>query len=91
MLDLLRKTKSFYEFTRQKKLDGELECLYTKLTFHFRDWFGTERNYYLESLERNMDYLSQATQLDEAGCLSMLKRGGIVQKAKALIAPHEPV
>jgi hypothetical protein len=91
MVDLLRKTKSFYEFTRQKKLDGELECLYTKLTFHFKDWFGSERNYYLESLERNMDYLSQAIQLDEAECLSMFKRGGIVEKAKILIAPDEPV
>lgn len=91
MVDLLRKTKSFYELIRQNKLDGELECLYTKLTFHFNDCFGTERNYYLESLERNMDYLSQATQLDEAGCLSMLKRGGIVEKTQVLAAPGEPV
>jgi hypothetical protein len=89
MLDLLRKTKVFYEFTRQKKLDGELEGLYTKLTFHFKDFFGVERNYYLESLERNMDYLSQASQLDEAECLSMLKRGGIVEKAQTLVAPDK--
>jgi putative nucleotidyltransferase with HDIG domain len=91
ILDLLRKTKIFYELTREKKLDGELECIYTKLTFHFKDWFGAERNYYLESLERNMYYLSQAAQLDEAGCLSMLKRGGIVQKAKELITPRDAV
>jgi hypothetical protein len=90
MLDLLRKSKSFYELTRQKKLDGELEGLYTKLTFHFNDWFGVERNYYLESLEKNMDYLSQATQLDEEGCFSMLKRGGIVDKAQVLALPDEP-
>lgn len=90
ILDLLRKTKVFYEFTREKKLDGELECLYTKLAFHFKDWFGAERNYYLESLERNMDYLSQATRLDEAECLSMLKRGGIVEKAHVMVVPDEP-
>ena len=89
MLDLLRKTEIFYEFTRQKKLDGDLESLYEKLTFHFKDYFGTERNYYLESLERNMDYLSQAIRLDEAECLSMLKRGGIVEKAKVLGVPDE--
>jgi len=89
-LELLQKTKSFYELTRQKRLDGELEGLYKKLSFHFKDWFGTERNYYLESLERNMDYLSQATRLDEAECLAMLKRGGIVEKAQVLIAPDEP-
>ena len=85
MLDLLRKTKVFYEVTRQKKLDGELEGLYTKLTFHFKDYFGVERNYYLESLEKNMDYLSHVTQLDEAEFLSMFKRGGIVEKAKILV------
>ncbi len=89
MLDLLRKTKVFYEFIRKEKLDGELECLYTKLTFHFKDWFGAERNYYMESLEKNMDYLSQAAQLNEAECLSMLKRGGIAEKAKTLVAPDE--
>ena len=89
MHDLLRKTKIFYEFTRQKKLDGELEGLYQKLTFHFKDWFGAERNYYLESLERNMAYLSQASQLDEAECLSMLKRGSIVKKVQILSAPVE--
>ncbi len=89
MLDLLRKTKGFYELTRQKRLDGELEGLYTKLTFHFKDCFGVERNYYLESLERNMDYLSQASQLDEAECLSMFKRGGIVEKAQVLSVPSE--
>jgi putative nucleotidyltransferase with HDIG domain len=82
MLDLLRNTKNFYEVTRIKKLDGELESLYRKLTFYFKEWFGSERNYYLESLERNMAYLTQASQLDEAGCLSMLKRGGIVEKSR---------
>ena len=88
-LDLLRKTRNFYEITREKRLDGELECLYKKLAFHFDDWFGTERNYYLESLERNMDYLSQATRLDEAGCLAMLKRGGIVERAQDMAVPGE--
>ena len=86
-LELLRNTRNFYESTRAQRLDGELECLYQKLAFHFKDCFGAERNYYLESLEKNMDYLSQAARLDEAGCLSMLKRGGIVEKAHALVAP----
>ena len=90
MQDLLRKTQSFYESTRQEKLEGELEGLYNKLTFHFKDYLGAERNYYLESMEGNMAYLSRATRLDEAECLSMLKRGGIVQKAQALVASNEP-
>jgi hypothetical protein len=82
--DLLRKTREFYEVTRQK-LDGELGGIYTKLTYHFKDWFGVERNYYLESIEKNIAYLDKVTPLNEAKYLSMLKRGGIVEKTEALV------
>lgn len=84
--DLLCKTRKFYEVTRQK-LDGELGGIYVKLAFHFKDWFGVENNYYLESIEKNIAYLSKITLLNEAKYLSMLKRGGIVEKTEALIAP----
>lgn len=66
--DLLRKTRNFYEVTRQK-LDGELGG-------------------YLESIEKNIAYLGKVTSLNEAKYLSMLKRGGIVEKTEALIAPE---
>jgi hypothetical protein len=88
--DLLCKSINFYEATRQQRLDGELGGLYKNLTFHFRDHFGREQNYYVESLEKNMAYLSQATQLDEAGCLAMLKRGGIVEKAMTAMDDTHP-
>lgn len=84
--DLLCKTQSFYEVTRQK-LDGELGGIYTGLAFHFKDWFGVENNYYLESIEKNIAYLSKVTSLNEAKYLSMLKRGGIVERTEALAAP----
>lgn len=85
--DLLCKTRSFYEITRQK-LDGELGGIYTRLAFHFKDWFGVENNYYLESIEKNIAYLSKVTSLNEVKYLSMLKRGGIVEKTEALVAPE---
>lgn len=88
--DLLRKTVNFYDYTR-KRLDGGLGCIYPKLTLHFKDWFGVENNYYLESIERNIDYLSKITALDEEKYLSMLKRGGIVEEAKPLISPSNSV
>lgn len=84
--DLLCKTRKFYEDTRQK-LDGDLGGIYTALTFHFRDWFGMESNYYLESIEKNIAYLAKVTSLNEVRFLSMLKRGGIVEKTEALVAP----
>lgn len=83
--DLLRKTLNFYSITR-KKLDGELDGIYTNLTPHFKDMLGEERNYYLESIEKNIAYLTEIISLNEADHLAMLKRGGIVKKAENLMA-----
>ena len=85
--DLLRQTKSFYENTKQKKLDGTFEGVYENLTLHFKAFLGIEKNYYLESIEKNIDYLTKVISLDETEYLSMLKRGGIVDKSQSLIKP----
>jgi hypothetical protein len=86
--DLLWKTREFYELTR-KKLDTGLGGIYNNLTFHFKDWYGVENNYYLESIEKNIAYLSRVTSLNKTRQLSMLKRGGIVEKSETLIAPED--
>lgn len=85
--DLLSKTQDFYGSTR-KKLDGDFGGVYAKFALHFNDWFGVENNYYMESIEKNIDYLSKITSLSEEKHLSMLKRAGIVEKAETLIAPE---
>lgn len=72
--DLLCQTRSFYELTREKRLDGAYEGIYKKLVYHFRDYLGVESNYYLESIEKNIAYLEKVISLDEAEYLSMLKR-----------------
>ena len=82
--DLLRQTKTFYENTRQK-LDGDLNGLYKQLSLHFKDTLGLERNFYLESIEKNMGYLSKVIAQNETDYLSMLKRDGIVEKSKSLV------
>lgn len=86
--DLLNKTRYFYVATR-RKLDDDLGGVYTKLTFHFQDWFGVENNYYLESIEKNMTYLTTITALNKAEHRSMLKRGGIVKKSEELFSYDE--
>lgn len=86
--DLLCKTRSFYEFTRNR-LDTGLGGIYNNLAFHFKDWNGIESNYYLESIEKNIAYLSSVTELNKSSQLSMLKRGGIVEKAETLIATED--
>lgn len=86
--DLLNKTRYFYLATR-RKLDENFSGVYTKLTFHFKDRFGVENNYYLESIEKNMAYLASITALNKAEHRSMLKRGGIVKKSEQLIPYDE--
>lgn len=85
--DMLRQTKGFYELTREKKLDETFEGIYTRLAFHFRDYIGIENNFYLESIEKNIAYLSKVISLNEEEHLSMLRRGGIAEKAQALVEP----
>jgi len=81
--DMLSKTHDFYEKIRMK-LDTDLGGIYTKLIFHFKECYGVERNYYLESIEKNIAYLAKVTKLSEEKHLAMLKRGGIVEKSENL-------
>lgn len=85
MHDLLCKTQYFYT-TVQNKLDIDLGGLYSKLTLHFKESLGIERNFYLESIDRNITYLAKITARDEAEHFSMLKRGGFVEKTNALLS-----
>jgi len=83
MYDLLCQTNRFYEMTREK-LDGALGGIYKKFTFHFEDVMGVSNNYYLESIEKNMAYLSKVVANDEAELSTMLKRNGVVEKTRKL-------
>ncbi|NOU01060.1 MAG: hypothetical protein HOO95_05745 [Gallionella sp.] len=80
--DLLIKTKQLYTAV-QHKMDIELDGLYAKLTYYFKDKFAVERNFYLESIEKNIAYLTKITLLADHEHFAMLKRGGIVQKSSA--------
>ena len=83
MYDLLCQTNRFYEMTREK-LDGALGGIYKKFELHFKDTMGVDNNFYLESIEKNMAYLSKIVAYDEAELFSMLKRNGIVEKSLKL-------
>ena len=89
MYALLCNTCKFYESTRQA-LDNELGGIYTRLAFHFKDWFGVECNYYQESMDKNIAYLSKVVSLGDTEYLSMLKRGGVVEKTENFISPENP-
>lgn len=77
--DMMRKTSIFFAKI-QVKLDEDFAGLYHKFLQHFRETLGEERNYYMESINKNMDYLARLTALDEAEYFKLLRRGGIIQK-----------
>jgi hypothetical protein len=81
--EMLRQTKKFYEITREK-LDGSFGGIYIHLALHFKDVFGTEENFYLDSIEKNIRYLEKVIEHNEVEHLTMLKRGGIVDKFNAI-------
>ena len=83
MFDLLSQTHRFYEMTREK-LDTALGGIYRKLEFHFKDMMGVSTNYYLQSIENNMAYLSKVVARDQVELSSMLKRNGVVEKSLKL-------
>lgn len=84
MYDLLCKTDLFYK-TVCEKLDGPLGGVHSKLSFHFKETMGIDRNLYLEAIEKNIAYLERTIAQGAASYQDMLKRKGIVRDARALL------
>lgn len=85
--DLLRRTQAFYALTG-KRLETEFGNIHETLSWHFKDCFGVECNYYVDSIDKNIAYLAQVIQHDEGEYFQMLKRGGIVDRVKTLDVPE---
>ncbi len=79
--ELLRNTQVFYESTQQRLLE-QFCGINVNLSLHFKDWFGVEKNFYQEAIEKKIAYINKVTSLDDGHHLPMLKRGGIVEQAE---------
>jgi hypothetical protein len=55
---------------------------------HFGQQQGAERNFYAESIERNLDYLERVVKMERQRRLDFLKRGGVVEQVLALKGEH---
>jgi hypothetical protein len=82
--DMLEKTDTFYQLMNVR-LERDLGGLAPQLARHFEQARGTQRNYYLESVERNLDYLDKLVRESRERRLGRLKRGGIVERALDLL------
>ena len=77
--DLLEKTTAFYRIMKGR-LDKDLDGLSDHLGRHFAAQTGQERNFYLESIDRNLGYLDRIVREERKRRLELLKRGGVVEK-----------
>ena len=85
--DLLEKTTDFYRMTKGR-LDQDLNGMSVCLARHFARQQGAERNYYQESIDRNLDYLDRVVKTERERRFKKLKRGGIVKKVLELGGSH---
>ncbi len=77
--DLLEATSSFYRLTKAR-LDQDLNGLATHLKKHFSQQLDADRNFYMESIDRNLDYLDRLVRMERQDRLEFLKRGGVVEQ-----------
>ena len=81
--DLLEKTTAFYRLTKGR-LDQDLNGMSACLALDFAEQQGTERNFYQESIDRNLDYLDRVVRTEREHRFERLKRGGVVEKVLEL-------
>lgn len=81
--DLLEKTTAFYRMTKGR-LDQDLHGMSVNLARHFDAQQGADRNFYQESIDRNLDYLDRVVKTEREHRLERLKRGGVVETLQKL-------
>lgn len=73
-LDLLKKSVDFYYNTAFRRLDNSLEGMYKLARIHFLQRYNIDKNLYLESMERNLEYLKMVTKLSASKFRKKLRR-----------------
>jgi hypothetical protein len=84
--DMLRKTLGFYEMTK-RRLFGLLGEVTNLAYFHFLGRYGVMENLYLESIERQIDYLRSIIDDDSVNFRKKLKRIDL----EAITASHAKI
>lgn len=85
--DLLEKTTAFYTMTRGR-LDKDLHGMSINLARHFGKHTGSERNFYQESIDRNLAYLNRVVGTEREHRLDKLRRGHVVEKVLEIEGSH---
>lgn len=87
-LELLKKTKDFFEVVAQKRLNEDFGGVCRHMRAHFKSWMNIDQDLYAESIKNNITYLESLASIcgDSITCyLENLRRGGIARKNLGLI------
>lgn len=78
-LDILLKTINFYTVI-SKRLSSDLDSLNKVAHLHFKVCWNVDRDLYMDSIDKNMDYLKFLLEEHQKDYRAYLNRGGIVNK-----------
>ncbi|MBI9082582.1 MAG: hypothetical protein JEZ11_03230 [Desulfobacterales bacterium] len=82
-IELLKKTKGFYESVVRQRLSQELGDMADLMVKHFNARWGLKQDFYARSISANLEYLARIMNncLENPVCyLKTLRRGGISRK-----------
>jgi len=85
-LELLQKTKAFFEIVAQKRLNDDFGGVCQHMQAHFKQWMSINADLYAESINNHITYLESLTEKcgNSLDCyLDNLRRGGIVKKSQS--------
>ncbi len=85
--DLLEKTTAFYRMVKGR-LDQDLNGMSVCLKRHFGKEKGADRNFYQESIDRNLDHLDSVVKIGREHRLERLRRGRVMEKVLDLNHSH---
>jgi len=84
VLDLLRKTPTFYEYTMER-FSTQLSDVYKFMRYHFKARWDIDKDLYLETVERNITYLKHVVLEHETDYHLYLRRGRYMELLKEKI------
>ena len=88
-LELLQKTKDFFEVVAQKRLHEDFGGVCRHMRTHFKSWMNIDQDLYTESIKNHINYLESLTEIcgDSLDCyLENLRRGGIVKENQGAVS-----
>ena len=75
--DLLQSTESFYKNSAFKRFDEELGKTYKFMRLYFKSKWGIDRDYYMDGIKKNIEYLTNVVLKYRDDYRKMLRRAGI--------------